>query len=207
MSLMLKHFLSMHDTLKSITQKIFVSGHSFNACDRSFAIIERAKKFADNIFIPDRWMELVREAKKNEPTFAVIKMNSEDFYSSSELEKCIVNRKKDVHKNKINWFDIRTIKYRKDSLFTLFINFNIRVNIKKNSVDETSFMHCEIPLLYPDGKLINEKKYKDLLDLLNYIPKEYHSFYKDLKYHSKEIDYGLASDDEYYDDSQNDEIN
>lgn len=80
MSLMLKQFLSMHYTLKTITQKFFVPGHSFNSCDRSFAIIERAKKFTDNIFIPDHWMEMVREAKKNEPFFTVIKMYRGDFF-------------------------------------------------------------------------------------------------------------------------------
>lgn len=57
MSLMLKKFLCMwdHTALTSIEQHFFVSGHSYNSCDRSFGLIEKQKRVTENIFIPDHW--------------------------------------------------------------------------------------------------------------------------------------------------------
>lgn len=99
LALMLKKFLSTHITLDSIEQNFFVSGHSFNSCDRPFAVIENAKKKSKAIYTPDQWISLIECAKINEPKFLVTKMSSGDFLSTSELEKLITNRKVDEDKN------------------------------------------------------------------------------------------------------------
>lgn len=194
LTLMLKRLLSDHPRLKTITQKFFISGHSFNSCDRSFAVIEKATKTAAGLYTPEQWMSLVAQAKKSEPKFTVIKMEKEDFYGSSRLEQMIVNRKKDIDKNKINWFTFRSFGYSKEHLFSLFVNDSIEINIKKKSVDEASFNECEMEFLYPDGRLIDQKKFQDLQDLLKYIPKENHAFYQNLQFNLLSVDYGLASD-------------
>lgn len=92
-TLMLMKYLSTHITLKTITQKYFVSGHSFNSCDRSFSTIEVAKKEAIDLYTPDNWIDLVKTAKVKEPKFVVTKMERADFFTSSGLEKLIFNRK------------------------------------------------------------------------------------------------------------------
>lgn len=84
MALMLKRILSSHQSLNCIEQKFFLSGHSYNSCDRSFAIIEQAKKMATELYVPDHWIDLIKDAKKSEPKFIVIKMEGKDFFSSSE---------------------------------------------------------------------------------------------------------------------------
>lgn len=41
MVMMLKKLLLTNHNLKGITQTFFVSGHSYNSCDRSFGLIEK----------------------------------------------------------------------------------------------------------------------------------------------------------------------
>lgn len=193
LTMLLKKFLSSQNSLKTITQKYFVSGHSFNSCDRSFAVIEKAKSTSSGLFTPDEWIQLIRDAKKADPKFVVTKMESADFFSSSDLQSLIINRKKDVEGKKVNWLGFTSIKYSKDELFSLTVNTRTKIDIRRESVDEAMFGDHAMELLFPNGRTIDEKKYKDLLDLLRFIPSKYHEFYKNLRYNSKTIDLGLAS--------------
>lgn len=83
MSLMLKNFLSnwKHPELKTIEQHFFIPGHSYNACDRSFGIIELQKRKTEDIFIPQHWINVIRQAKKTEPK--VVEMSKQDFFRAS----------------------------------------------------------------------------------------------------------------------------
>lgn len=66
--------------LQSIEQRFFVSGHSYNSCDRSFGLIERQKKITESIFVPQHWVNIISQAMKKDPKFTVIEMNREDFF-------------------------------------------------------------------------------------------------------------------------------
>lgn len=193
LSTMLLKFLSNHISIKAITQKYFIPGHSYNSCDRSFAIIEKAKRMKSDLYVPNDWIDLIKSAKKSEPKFTVIKMTTADFYSSETLKQLIVNRKKDCEKNKINWFNIRSIKYTKENLFVLLINDSAWLDIKKKNIRESQFAHCNMNLLYSQGRKIDTHKIADLMELLNFIPEEHHNFYRNLEADENVIDYGLAS--------------
>lgn len=55
MSMILKHFLAnkwKHPNLECIEQMFYVSGHSYNSCDRSFALIEKQRKRTENVHVP-----------------------------------------------------------------------------------------------------------------------------------------------------------
>lgn len=123
-------------------------------------------------------------------------METTDFFSSSELEEIITNRKKDVEKNKINWHHIRPIRYLKNDIFTLYLNDSITVNIQKKFVDKKEFTEHKLPILWPNGRAINAQKFNDLMQLLRFIPNEFHKFYQDLSHNDQEKDFGLASDDD-----------
>uniref|UniRef100_A0A1B0DBG1 Uncharacterized protein n=1 Tax=Phlebotomus papatasi TaxID=29031 RepID=A0A1B0DBG1_PHLPP len=84
-TLLLIHLLTGHQSLRIIDQKFFVSGHSYNSADRCFGLIERAAKKEETISTPQDWMTIIRAARQRNP-FEVIKMTSDDFVSSSELE-------------------------------------------------------------------------------------------------------------------------
>lgn len=103
---MLKYFLSNweYPELERIEQHFFLPGHTYNSCDRSFGTIEMQKRKTENILLPQHWINVIRQAKKKEPTFVVVEMEKKDFFSSKSLEKSVVNRKKTVSGEKINWF-------------------------------------------------------------------------------------------------------
>lgn len=205
MALMLKSFLHGIDNknIISIEQRFFVSGHSYNACDRCFGLIEKMTKTVPEdkpISVPNDWVNLIANAKISAPKFEVKLMESKDFYSTSVLESEIVNRKKDESGVKFSWLDIRKILYEIDHTFTLFVCVSDStvhpVNIKKRSVTDRLFSNCELPLMYPFGNQISKEKKKDLLYLLKYIDKKHHNFYKQLSCVEDEVDedFGLASD-------------
>ncbi|CAG9814746.1 unnamed protein product [Phaedon cochleariae] len=50
--------------VKEINLKFFVSGHSFSTCDQNFGVIDKEKKYHENIYKPDDWVSVIRHAKK-----------------------------------------------------------------------------------------------------------------------------------------------
>lgn len=203
LTLLLKKFLSENNTVETIEQKYFVSGHSYNSCDRCFSHIEKRKRFIGDVYTPDDWIKVIDESKVNDK-FHITKMLPEDFHSSNDLEKSIVNRKKDVHKLKINWNNFRQIFYSKNDLFHIIARENgtwKHINIQKKDIDETTFRETQMECLYPNGNVINQNKYDDLMELLKFIPSRYHSFYRNLIPSGEVVDFGLVSDsDDDFDD-------
>lgn len=201
MSLMLKKFLSMwgHPDLTSIEQHFYVSGHSYNSCDRSFALIEKQKKITENIYVPEHWVNVIKQAKKNEPKFVVIEMSKDDIFSSKPLEALITNRKKTTSGEKINWLNVQKIIYEKYSPFMMdFVNYGadnvITISLQKKG-SSGEFERTNSPCLYSQQREINYLKYKDLQKLLQYIPEKFHRFYQSLKHDNSELlhDFSLAN--------------
>lgn len=156
LALILKNFVDSwkHSDLV-IEQRYFIVGHSYNSCDRCFGLIERRNKITENIFIPSHWVQIIRQAKKNNPQFLVSEMRKEDFVSSKPLEEMIINRKKSTAGNQISWNSIQSIIYDRKSPFILkFKEFSqieapvIEVSWKKEDI-MTNFAKGKLPVLYP----------------------------------------------------------
>lgn len=195
-TLFLKKFLSENCTVESIEQKFFVSGHSYNSCDRCFSLIEKHKRFVGDVYSPADWLKVINESKVSSPKFHITPMLPEDFFSSSALEKLIVNRKIDAQKEKINWFGFRQIRYLKRDFFHIIVKENgvwKNINIQKKRIGEATFRETYMECLYPKGNEISQKKYEDLMELLKFIPKQHHVFYVNLSHNGDEADLGLAS--------------
>lgn len=202
MTMHLKKLLTSLVNVNTITQKFFISGHSYNSCDRCFGVIEIQKKVTQDIFSPTHWENLVREAKKKDPKFEVVHMTRNHFYSSQQLLKLIVNRKISSENEKINWHHIKSIRHIKDKPFAMYIKLfqnddELLVNFHKNGVVHRMLVDVELENL-SEIKIAKEK-YEDLLSLLRYIPSEYHEFYQNISHKSESVgDYSLAdnSDEE-----------
>lgn len=202
LTLMLKKLLTSLVNVNTIVQKFFVSGHSYNSCDRCFGIIEKQRKVTQDIFLPKHWINIIRIAKKKDPKFEVVHMTRTDFYSSQKLLDLIVNRKVSDENMKFNWHHIESIKHIKDKPFVMHIkqfqsNDEFKVNIHKKDVLERMFVDVELENA-PEKKIAKEK-YDDLITLLKYIPSECHEFYKNLQHSGNTVgDYSLAdnSDEE-----------
>lgn len=181
-----------HSTLQSIEQRFFVSGHSFNSCDRCFGVIEKQKRITEMIYVPQHWLNIIEQAKKNEPKFKVIEMVREDFFSCKRIEEIITNRKKSINDEKINWMKIQKIINNRDNPFKLIIERysskqsvqRIQVDLKKRGQNWRSitFSSVNFSPLYEKSRPIARKKYDDLLKLTEYIPTKFHAFFKSLEY-------------------------
>lgn len=166
MALMLKTSLNLcsHPKLKTIEQIFFLSGHSYNSCDRAFSSVEKEKKRTKEIFIPQHWYNIIRNAKTKDPKFNVIQMQRNDFFSIDNLTNLLINRKKTIDGMKISWLNIQNIIYEKSAPYTLFIK-----NYGSDSVESIS--------LFKKGT----SNVDDLQSLLQHIPSKYHGFYRKLK--------------------------
>lgn len=56
------------------------------------------------------------------------------------------------------------------------------------------FNECSLQIQFPHGREIDDRKYKDLLDLLNFISAKYYNFYSNLQHGRHSINVGLESD-------------
>lgn len=182
LALMLKKVFSQFDfpVLLSIEQHFYVSGHSYNSCDRSFALVQNQKE------VPEHWIEIMRQAKETEPKFIVTEMLKTDFYSSMELEALITNRKKSTEGGKISWLKTQKIIYERYSPFLLDIveygaSSIMSISLQKRGTHE-NFDLVKLTPLYVEPRKIAYSKYKDLQRLLKYLPEQYHAFYRKLQH-------------------------
>lgn len=201
--LMLKKVLLTSPNKREIVQKFFTSGHSYNSCDRCFGLIEKQKRVTSAIFSVDHWIQLISRAKKTDPLFEIIEMKSEMFFSTKNLEKMIVNRKKNIFGGKINWHLIAEIRNNKLNEFSLHIRQKSHeseevVDLKKTNIELRDFIDVELENLNSGYNPISVKKYNDLMCLLKYIPSLYHDFYRNLKVdkNNDDDDYNFATDSE-----------
>lgn len=93
-----------------------VSGHSYLPNDRDFSSIEGAKRKTQVVYLPSEWYNLVRTCRRNNP-FEVLEMESEDFKSFNMVKSAIVNRKKTIDKEKVDWLQMRWIRFERSHPF------------------------------------------------------------------------------------------
>lgn len=137
----------------NIEQKFFVTGHSYNSCDRAFALIEKEKKFTEQIFVPNDWLKVIENSKKTETAFVVTEMKRENFFSTEILQNMITNRKKTTEKNKVNWHKIRKISNVKNDPFRLINDQEDLpspcqiVSIQKSGINSVQFAKEKLAIL------------------------------------------------------------
>lgn len=94
-------------------------------------------------------------------------MESNDFYSTENLEKQISNRKMSTNKENISWLKTKIIKLGKSKPNSIFyVNHTLlKKSILKKYISKTNrgkkpsiFNNPELKTLYPQGKAISKKK-------------------------------------------------
>lgn len=197
LSLICQYVVSHPDfTIEEIDHKFLVSGHSYLPCDQDFGLIEKNKKFYKEIYVPNDWLEVIKTARKKQP-FKIIRPTASDFFSSKSLEKNITNRKISVRNTKVEWLKIQWLKFHKLHPFSIFYKYSnneevhfeeVNVKKKKSEVIIQKLDALEKPT-------IAEKKKKDLLELLQFIPPVHHTFYSNLNCSNR------VRDEVYYDET------
>lgn len=196
-TLMIKKLLDSwpHIVLLTIEQRFFVSGHSYNSCDRCFGLIERQRKITESIYVPQHWLNVISQAKKVEPKFTTIEMKRDDFISCKQMENIITNGKISQENEKIYWMNMQKIINNRQSPFDLITekysvtsDQPIKVSLKKRGEKNAMkvFSSVNFTPLYTSSRPIKKKKYDDLLKLKEFIPIEYHWFFNSLTYENDE---------------------
>jgi len=171
--------------LESFTINYMQSGHSYLPNDADFGVIERCKKQAKDVYIPEHWMELIRQARKHNP-FKVIEMKSEDFVDLQRTSKQLVNRKKACDGSPVKWLQIQSICFTKQEPQIMMFKYVCDDDFEWTKVDlrrggKMARCNTETVLLSPRGrKAIKKEKFEDLQSLKDYIPPIYHTFYDSL---------------------------
>lgn len=85
------------------------------------------KRKTEYIYVPDNWIQLIANAQK---IFVTVKMTPEDFLSTETIGKCLINRKIDKQKCKVNWLRTRWMQYRKSNPKTLYFKETLNEEIQ-----------------------------------------------------------------------------
>lgn len=118
--LILKTVLENHPSLQEIIIRFLVSGHSFLPNDSDFGDIECALKFQQRMYKVEDYLNVMETCRKKN-SLLVHRMKKEEFVGTEDLEKLIVNCKKDTNQSKINWLKTRDIRISKDHPFSIYM--------------------------------------------------------------------------------------
>jgi len=151
------------------------------------AAIEFAKKKTE-IYVPHMWKNVIRMARKKNP-YMIVPLTYEDIYDFKALQKQALRyRKEDTEGEKINWLQIRWLRFEKCDPDYISFKYSCDDEFKEMRVTENTKKGrpaanvTEIPKRYKSKQSISSAKKKDLLNLCKngVIPHEYHEFYKGL---------------------------
>nr|XP_053600103.1 uncharacterized protein LOC128669360 isoform X1 [Plodia interpunctella] len=188
----------------NITHRFLESGHTQQEADSVHALIERSAK-GKIIYTPDQWYALVRWAKINDKPYQVIEVSQDMLYNIKEL---LQNRnfKKNTLNQEVKWNNIKEICIEKTEpniilykydLKSDYMKLNTLVQTRRNKKIIIATNNDALKPLYSGSLPIPEAKYNDLIYLCEagHIPKQYHSFFKNLKRTQIE-NFDLGSDED-----------
>jgi len=196
----------------TIDHKFMISGHSYLPNDRDFGSIETAKRRLSALYVPEEWCELVRKSRRVNP-FPVRRMYQSDFKSVSQLRSEIVNRKKNTDKQKVEWLKMHWIRVQKSSPLCFQYRYTINtlepwktVNLRRRRAGRPSDLgRVDLLPLYDGPRPISAPKYRDLQELLSYVPPVHHAFFNGLLSKSSDTMLDSAAEDDSDMESESDE--
>ena len=180
----LLHAVTHHSSIEVIDHKFLESGHTQMECDSMHSAIEFAKKKTE-IFVPQQWATVIRMARRKDP-YMIVPLKFGDIYDFKEFTKKYMKfRKEDSNGGKVNWLQIKWIRYSKENLDCIMFKYNFDDEFRVLKVagtikrGHTAEPH-ELTRKYTARQQISAAKKKDLVNLCKsgVIPSEYHEFYK-----------------------------
>lgn len=176
-------------TLKVINHKYLLRGHTHLEVDCDHSVIEREKKKLPEfkIMIPWDWQQFVRIASRSNP-FTVISMEVDDFKNFKVLMESstapFVSRKKTSSSEDFKISEVVHMQVRADDMGVLYFKTDFAstefTKVDLNRISRRAQFPDEIPLVRETSKPITTKKFKHLNKLLQWVPRVFHPFYKNL---------------------------
>ena len=111
----------------------------------------RKERTSKSSYSFSEWVDVAKRARKKGSTFEVREMSAASFLNFKELKSNIVNRKTDSDGGKVQWLNIRWLRFTKKEPYKIMFKYSISddetfksVNLKKEEkVDQSSFGLCQ----------------------------------------------------------------
>lgn len=169
--------------IRTITHKFLVRGHTQNEGDCAHSLIEKeTKRFLKGspIYVPDQYIDIIKNAKKNGQPINVHKFNHLDFYSIKDLAETM-----NLNVAKIRVSEICQMRFRKQNPFSVEVKYSFdgeaqTFNLQKRGSQMPSL---ELKRGLFEARPLPAEKYDDLMYLVDqkFIPLQFKPFYETLK--------------------------
>lgn len=165
--------------IKTVDHRFLITGHSFNECDKNFGLIEMKKKRTDrDFYVPSDWRQLISRTSQK---FIVVDMKEEDFVNLDVLQTYFKNTVPGIRS--MHW-----LRFDKNHPDTLFFKKNVAGGLTQFETYSMKLVRRGRgrPAILPDlpvetkVSFIKEAKFKNLIELLQFVPPVYHQFYRNL---------------------------
>uniref|UniRef100_A0A1B0B9T7 Uncharacterized protein n=1 Tax=Glossina palpalis gambiensis TaxID=67801 RepID=A0A1B0B9T7_9MUSC len=120
----------------------------------------------------------------NDSDFGMIEM---DFFSTKPLEEAIHKRLKNTSGEPVNWLRIYWMRFIKSEPYKMFYKEFTKVDTQFKILDllpcrgrQRNFNRIKLAPLYKNVLPISTPKYKNMMELLRYIPSMHHEYFKNL---------------------------
>lgn len=169
----------------TITHHFLVSGHTHLPSDRDFALIEkRHRKYAPEVYSPEGWYKVIKESNTKTP-FVVTVMDQEDFLNFEPILSSLTKSARTADGENLDFASVYTFQFRADNTESFYIKHTVNGNfkevlVKRKGRPNALFLN-NLKKKYTEPIKIAEKKVKNVISLLKYIPPLYHPFFTNLK--------------------------
>lgn len=177
----------------------FTTGHSYNNCNRIFDKIQKQRRDFPNLFVPNDWLDVIRQTNTSSVKIDTIEMKTEDFYKGEKLGAVIVTDEVTSEMMKYPWQKCKSFTFTRDDPYVLQIQQydanKIYIPLRLENVSE-DFPQVRKNILGQCTHPISKEKFEDLNSLLEFIPEQHHQFYTSLEHTTNSDlrkDYALAS--------------
>lgn len=169
-TIMMRFCAWVSETLHVEVQHIYpVRGHSYCVADRNFAYIRRQTRRRENIYTPGAYIQIIKSARRTKPFEVLHAAPLIKDWSQYLGDRYLARPTAAAHRQPFKLMSYCQLKYRPDNTVLaspayspLFNVYSIR---KRRSAIPDEFSLSPIP-----GKITAVKK-KDVLDLLQYVPR------------------------------------
>jgi hypothetical protein len=165
-----------------IEQKYLEKGHTYMECDSVHAAVGRKIKNKD-IYIPQRYVELIQDSRESQDNPYQVKYVDYDFFRDFSKLKYFTSIRPGNTVGEPVVTDIRILKYtvNGDILYKLHYSDKDFKEIRKPRNSNPTFNES-LPMSYTKALPLRKSKYNHLQQIKSVIPKDYHSFYDQLPY-------------------------
>ena len=177
--------------VERITHRFPEPGHSFLPNDRDFGLIETAKRLNRPIYSMEQYQDVILDSRSNPSKFKVERMSTNDFYDFGVESTNFKNLVKPIDSEgvKFTWLKIKEFVYKRGS-FGFYFRYDLNEELRycnlgnagrRSRRPKNPIFNDPIQAYDPTvGIPLKAAKWKDIQELLQFIPPVNHNFFKSL---------------------------